>query len=80
MRMTDHFFLDLPKLQEPLQQWLYEGKDFWRQNTLAFAKNWLKDGLRPRAITRDLDWGVPIPLDGYEDQTIAWFDAVIGCF
>ena len=81
MRMTDHFFLDLPKLQEPLQQWLSEGKEFWRQNTLAFAKNWLKDGLRPRAITRDLDWGVPIPLDGYEDKRIyVWFDAVIGYF
>jgi methionyl-tRNA synthetase len=81
MRMTDHFFLDLPKLQEPLQQWLSEGKEFWRPNTLAFAKNWLKDGLRPRAITRDLDWGVPIPLDGYEDKRIyVWFDAVIGYF
>ncbi len=79
MRMTDHFFLDLPKLQEPLQQWLSEGKEFWRPNTLAFAKNWLKDGLRPRAITRDLDWGVPIPLEGYEDKRIyVWFDAVIG--
>jgi methionyl-tRNA synthetase len=81
MRMTDHFFLDLPKLQEPLQQWLSEGKEFWRPNTLAFAKNWLKDGLRPRAITRDLDWGVPIPLEGYEDKRIyVWFDAVIGYF
>ncbi len=79
MRMTDHFFLDLPKLQEPLQQWLSEGKEFWRPNTLAFAMNWLKDGLRPRAITRDLDWGVPIPLEGYEDKRIyVWFDAVIG--
>lgn len=81
MRMTDHFFLDLPKLQEPLQQWLSEGKEFWRPNTLAFAMNWLKDGLRPRAITRDLDWGVPIPLEGYDDKRIyVWFDAVIGYF
>ncbi len=81
MRMTDHFFLDLPKLQEPLQQWLSEGKEFWRPNTLAFAMNWLKDGLRPRAITRDLDWGVPIPLEGYEDKRIyVWFDAVIGYY
>jgi methionyl-tRNA synthetase len=81
MRMTDHFFLDLPKLQEPLQQWLSKGKEFWRPNTLAFAMNWLKDGLRPRAITRDLDWGVPIPLEGYDDKRIyVWFDAVIGYF
>ncbi len=78
---TDHFFLDLPKLQEPLTQWLSEEKDHWRQNTLGFAMNWLKEGLRARAITRDLDWGVPIPLEGYEDKRIyVWFDAVIGYF
>lgn len=81
MRQTDHFFLDLPKLQEPLQQWLSQGKDHWRTNTLGFAMNWLKEGLRPRAITRDLDWGVPIPLEGYENKRIyVWFDAVIGYF
>lgn len=81
MRQTDHFFLDLPKLQEPLQEWLSQGKDHWRPNTLAFAQNWLKEGLRARAITRDLDWGVPIPLEGYEDKRIyVWFDAVIGYF
>jgi methionyl-tRNA synthetase len=81
MRMTDHFFLDLPKLQEPLMQWLSQGKEHWRTNTLSFAMNWLKDGLRPRAITRDLDWGVPIPLEGYDDKRIyVWFDAVIGYF
>jgi methionyl-tRNA synthetase len=81
LRMTDHFFLDLPKLQEPLEQWLSQGKEHWRTNTLAFAMNWLKEGLRARAITRDLDWGVPIPLEGYEDKRIyVWFDAVIGYF
>jgi methionyl-tRNA synthetase len=81
MRQTDHFFLDLPKLQEPLLAWLSQGKEHWRPNTLNFALNWLKEGLRPRAITRDLDWGVPIPLEGYEDKRIyVWFDAVIGYF
>ena len=81
MRQTDHFFLDLPKLQEPLLTWLSQGKEHWRPNTLNFALNWLKEGLRPRAITRDLDWGVPIPLEGYEDKRIyVWFDAVIGYF
>jgi methionyl-tRNA synthetase len=81
MRQTEHFFLDLPKLQEPLQAWLSTGKKHWRPNTLGFAQNWLKEGLRPRAITRDLDWGVPIPLEGYEDKRIyVWFDAVIGYF
>lgn len=81
MRQTDHFFLDLPKLQEPLQEWLSHGKEHWRTNTHTFAMNWLKEGLRSRAITRDLDWGVPIPLEGYEDKRIyVWFDAVIGYF
>lgn len=53
----------------------------WKKITdvLTFTMNWLKEGLRPRAITRDLDWGVPIPLEGYEDKRIyVWFDAVIG--
>ncbi|HEV2581985.1 MAG TPA: methionine--tRNA ligase [Ktedonobacteraceae bacterium] len=81
IRSTEHFFLDLPKLQDRLMAWLDDGKDFWRTNTLGFAKNWLREGLRPRAITRDLDWGVPIPMEGYEDKRIyVWFDAVIGYF
>jgi methionyl-tRNA synthetase len=81
MRTTEHFFLNLPKLQEPLQAWLSQGKEHWRANTLLFAQNWLKEGLRARAITRDLDWGVPIPLAGYENKRIyVWFDAVIGYF
>ncbi|EFH89400.1 methionine--tRNA ligase [Ktedonobacter racemifer] len=81
MRQTEHFFLDLPKLQEPLAEWLNQGKEHWRPNTLAFALNWIKEGLRARAITRDLDWGVPIPIEGYEDKRIyVWFDAVIGYF
>jgi methionyl-tRNA synthetase len=79
IRPTEHFFLDLPKLQEPLLAWLSVEKDHWRPNVLAFTMNWLKEGLRPRAITRDLDWGVPIPLEGYEEKRIyVWFDAVIG--
>ena len=81
IRSTDHFFLDLPKLQEPLLAWLSEGKEHWRSNVMAFTMNWLKEGLHPRAITRDLDWGVPIPLEGYENKRIyVWFDAVIGYF
>ncbi len=81
IRPTEHFFLDLPKLQEPLTEWLSQEKDHWRHNTLGFAMNWLKEGLRARAITRDLDWGVPIPLPGYENKRIyVWFDAVIGYF
>ncbi len=78
-RDTEHFFLDLDKLQEPLAAWLASGKEHWRPNVLAFTNNWLKEGLRPRAYTRDLDWGVPVPLPGYDDKRIyVWFDAVCG--
>ena len=57
MRETEHFFFDLPQFTDPLRQWLQTGKEHWRPNTLNFALNWLKEGLVPRAITRDLDWG-----------------------
>ena len=77
---TEHFFLDLPKLADALGQWLDTRTD-WRPNVLKFSYNLLED-LRPRAITRDLDWGVPVPLDGWRDAPMkriyVWFDAVIG--
>ena len=77
---TEHFFLDLPALAGALGKWLAARTD-WRPNVLKFSQNLLED-LRPRAITRDLDWGVPVPLDGWRDQPLkrlyVWFDAVIG--
>ncbi len=77
---TEHFFLDLPALASSLEKWLDQRTD-WRTNVLKFSRNLLKD-LQPRAITRDLDWGVPIPLDGWRDRgdkrIYVWFDAVIG--
>ncbi|OYO20771.1 methionine--tRNA ligase [Enemella dayhoffiae] len=77
---TEHFFLDLPALAEELSRWLDQRTD-WRPNVLKFSHNLISE-LRPRAITRDLDWGVPIPLDGWRDQPMkrlyVWFDAVIG--
>jgi len=79
IRATEHFFLDLPKLQGRLAAWLQSKEGHWRANVTNFALTWIREGLRPRAITRDLDWGVPIPLPGYEDKRIyVWFDAVIG--
>jgi methionyl-tRNA synthetase len=78
-RETTHFFLDLPQFQERLAAWVAERGQHWRPAVLGFVQGWLKEGLRARAITRDLDWGVPIPLEGYEDKRIyVWFDAVIG--
>ncbi|MGP4021176.1 methionine--tRNA ligase [Saccharopolyspora sp. 5N708] len=79
---TEHLFLDLPGFTESLGKWLSTRTD-WRPNVLKFAQNLVED-MRPRAISRDLDWGVPIPLDGWRDQPMkrfyVWFDAVIGYF
>jgi methionyl-tRNA synthetase len=79
-RETEHLFLDLPAFAGRLREWL-EAQSHWRPNVRAFSLN-LLDDLRPRPITRDLDWGVPIPVPGYDgrdDKRIyVWFDAVIG--
>ncbi len=80
---TQHFFLDLPSLAEALKVWLddREATGTWRPNVIKFSQNLLKD-VRPRAMTRDIDWGIPVPLDGWRDQRTkrlyVWFDAVIG--
>jgi methionyl-tRNA synthetase len=75
-----HFFLELPAFAEALGSWLQSRTD-WRPNVLKFSQN-LLDDLKPRAITRDLEWGVPIPLPGWADRTdkriYVWFDAVVG--
>jgi methionyl-tRNA synthetase len=80
-RETEHFFLDLPAFAEVLGSWLQAKAGHWRPNVLKFSLN-LLDDLQPRAITRDLDWGVPVPLDGWRDRPdkriYVWFDAVIG--
>lgn len=83
-RETEHFFLDLAKLEPALRQWLESvDRGYWRQNTALFTQNWLREGLRARAITRDLEWGVPVPIDdpAFKDKRIyVWFDAVIGYY
>jgi methionyl-tRNA synthetase len=77
---TEHFFLDLPALVETLGAWLQTRTD-WRPNVLKFSLN-LLDDVRPRAMTRDIDWGIPVPLPGWEEnpgkRLYVWFDAVIG--
>ncbi|MGI6207075.1 MAG: methionine--tRNA ligase [Anaerolineae bacterium] len=79
-RETEHFFLDLAKLNGPLLEWINQDKEHWRRNVINFTRTMLESGeLRGRPITRDISWGVPVPLDGYEDKRIyVWFDAVIG--
>ncbi len=78
---TEHFMLDLPAFADVLGSYLQRKHGEWRPNVLKFSLNLLND-LQPRAITRDLDWGVPIPLDGWRDlenkRLYVWFDAVIG--
>ncbi|MBI1297126.1 methionine--tRNA ligase [bacterium] len=80
VRETEHFFLDLGKLNEPLLKWVETGKTHWRPNVLNFTKGQLGlNELRGRPITRDIDWGVTIPLPGFEGKRIyVWYDAVIG--
>ncbi|TCO34632.1 methionyl-tRNA synthetase [Kribbella steppae] len=77
---TEHFFLDLPALADALGSWL-QTRSGWRPNVLKFALN-LLDDVRPRAMTRDIDWGIPVPLPGWEENAnkrlYVWFDAVIG--
>ncbi len=79
VRETEHFFLDLPKFRERLDHYAKEHQSIWRANVTQFTRNLLKESLRGRAITRDISWGVPVPVEGYEDKVIyVWFDAVIG--
>jgi methionyl-tRNA synthetase len=80
---TQHFFLDLPALADALGEWLDEraASETWRPNVIRFSQNILKE-IRPRAMTRDIDWGIAIPLDGWREnptkKLYVWFDAVIG--
>ena len=77
-RPSEHFYLELDRLQEKIAAFVAERKH-WRPGTQRVAENFLKEGLHPTPITRDLDWGVPIPLDGYDEKRFyVWFDAVIG--
>jgi methionyl-tRNA synthetase len=78
LRETEHYFLDLPALRDELQDYLSHDKEHWRPNVINFARNYVQD-LHGRPITRDIDWGIPIPLPGYQGKCLyVWFEAVIG--
>ena len=80
LRQTKHWFLPLQDYTEFLEKWIIEGhKNDWKPNVYVQVKSWIDDGLRPRAVTRDLDWGIPVPVEGAEGKVLyVWFDAPIG--
>ena len=78
LRDTTHWYLKLGDFQEKIIEWL-DTKDNWKSNVLNFCKGWFAEGLRDRSVTRDLSWGIPVPVEGYEDKVLyVWFDAPIG--
>ncbi|MBU3011570.1 methionine--tRNA ligase [Polaribacter vadi] len=80
VKETKHWFLPLDKHEDFLRKWILEGhKNDWKPNVYGQVKSWVEDGLRPRAVTRDLDWGIPVPVEGAEGKVLyVWFDAPIG--
>ncbi len=78
LKNTTHLFFALSHFEDRLTNWIRD-KNHWKSSVYKFTQNWLKEGLHNRAITRDMTWGIPVPLDGFEDKRIyVWFDAVIG--
>ena len=79
LRETHHWYLPLDRWEPALRQWILEGHKEWKTNVYGQCKSWLDLGLQPRAVTRDLDWGVPVPVEGAEGKVLyVWFDAPIG--
>lgn len=80
LKSTKHWFLPLDQYDTFLREWILEGhKNDWKPNVYGQVKSWLDDGLKPRAVTRDLDWGIPVPVEGAEGKVLyVWFDAPIG--
>ncbi|MCO6147755.1 methionine--tRNA ligase [Flavobacterium sp. NRK1] len=80
LKSTKHWFLPLDQYDTFLREWILEGhKNDWKPNVFGQVKSWLDDGLKPRAVTRDLDWGIPVPVEGAEGKVLyVWFDAPIG--
>ena len=78
-KLTKHWYLPLDKYEGWLKEWILEGHKEWKTNVYGQCKSWLDGGLQPRAVSRDLDWGVPVPVEGAEGKVLyVWFDAPIG--
>ncbi len=79
LRETKHWYLPLDKHEAFLREWILEGHKEWKSNVYGQCKSWLDGGLQPRAVSRDLDWGIPVPVEGAEGKVLyVWFDAPIG--
>ena len=79
MRETKHWYLPLDRYEDFLRKWILEGHKEWKVNVYGQCKSWLDLGLQPRAVSRDLDWGIPVPVEGAEGKVLyVWFDAPIG--
>jgi methionyl-tRNA synthetase len=81
LQKTNHLYIDLPAIKEKLEEWIKTAsvKGFWANNAVQMTQSWIRDGLKERAITRDLKWGIPVPKPGYENKVFyVWFDAPIG--
>jgi len=79
IRETEHYFLDLAKFTDALTEYLAKHENQWRPNVVRFSQNFVNEGLRGRPITRDIDWGIPVPLEGWDGKRLyVWFEAVMG--
>ncbi len=79
LKETTHWYLPLDQYEPWLKEWILEGHKEWKTNVYGQCKSWIDSGLQPRAVTRDLDWGVPVPVEGVEGKVLyVWFDAPIG--
>lgn len=79
LKKTEHFYLNLSKLQPEISKWVKKSDKPWRKWVREFTRGWLRQGLEPRAVTRDLSFGIPVPIEGWEDKVIyVWIEAVVG--
>ncbi len=79
LKETEHFYLDLKKLEPKIKEWVDNNSEIWRKWVREFSKGWIKEGLKPREVTRDMKFGIPVPVEGWEDKVIyVWIEAVVG--
>jgi methionyl-tRNA synthetase len=79
LKETKHFYLDLKKLEPELKKWIDDTSDNWRKWVREYSKGWIREGLKPRAVTRDMEFGVPVPVEGWDGKVVyVWVEAVVG--